>query len=92
VLTRARTAGERIEPVAEGELPLEILCMVVGTFTVDFALIATGYWIYGRVIVAVVLTLLALAGVTYLFRLWNRLKADVADEAHEVVPAGVSAE
>ena len=89
VLERANAAGIRIEPAPAGELTLEILCMVTGTFTVYFALFATGYWIYGRMLGASLLTLLAIAGSVLLFRLWGRMKADVADAAHEVGPEGV---
>ncbi len=92
VLDRARAAGEPIAPAPAGELPLEILCMVVGTFTVYFALFATGYWVYGRTIEAVVLTVLAAAGAIVLFRLWGRLKTDAPDATPGAAPRAVSAE
>ncbi|MFV0332989.1 MAG: sodium:solute symporter family protein [Tropicimonas sp.] len=86
VLERASAAGNRIVPARAGELPLEILCMVTGTFTVYFTLFATGYWIYGRLAGASVLSVLAIAGSVLLFRLWGKLKSEVADAAHEVRP------
>ncbi|HMQ93690.1 MAG TPA: Na+:solute symporter [Amaricoccus sp.] len=86
VVARARAEGDPIEHADAGELPLEILCMLVGTFTVYFTLFAVGYWVYGRVVGAMVLTVLAVAAAYYLFRLWGRLKTSVADEAHEVMP------
>ena len=86
VVARARADGDPIEHADAGELPLEILCMLVGTFTVYFTLFAVGYWVYGRVMGAMVLTVLAVAAAFYLFHLWGRLKTSVADEAHEVMP------
>lgn len=86
VVARARAEGDPIEHADAGELPLEILCMLVGTFTVYFTLFAVGYWVYGRVMGAMVLTVLAVAAAFYLFQLWGRLKTSVADEAHEVMP------
>ncbi|MCB1375091.1 MAG: Na+:solute symporter [Rhodobacteraceae bacterium] len=86
VVARARADGDPIEHADAGELPLEILCMLVGTFTVYFTLFAVGYWVYGRVMGAMVLTVLAVAAAFYLFQLWGRLKTSVADEAHEVMP------
>jgi hypothetical protein len=89
VLEKAEAAGDRIEPAPAGELPLEILCMVAGTFTVYFTLFATGYWIYGSSVTAAVLTVLAGAGALLLFKLWSSLKHDVHGESDEVVPAAV---
>jgi len=83
VLAKARDKGDAIEPAPAGELPLEILCVVIGCFTVYFALFATGYWIYGRTLTAAILTLLASAGVVALFALWNKLKIYVHREADD---------
>jgi len=80
VLAAARAQGVRVKPAAEGELPLEILCMVTGTFTVYFALFASGYWIYGHTATALVLSVLTVVGCGLLFRLWGKLKGAVAGE------------
>ncbi|HVS62381.1 MAG TPA: sodium:solute symporter family protein [Thermoanaerobaculia bacterium] len=83
MLERARSDGDALEPAPAGELPLEILCMLIGTFTVYFALFATGYWIYGKPVTASVLTVLSVAGAAVLARLWRRLKSDARGDADE---------
>lgn len=83
VADRLQASARELPPATRGELPLEILCMVVGTFTVYFALFATGYWIYGQTTVAIALTALAAIGGILLFRLWGQLKGSVASEQEE---------
>ncbi len=83
VIARAEARGEAVPPARTGELSLEILCMVIGSFTVYFTLFAAGYWIYGQTVIALILTLLAAGGAVLLFRLWNQLKSDVAGEENE---------
>ncbi|WP_299459763.1 sodium:solute symporter family protein [uncultured Microscilla sp.] len=56
------------------QLPLEILGMVVGCFTVYSALFATGFWLYNQTTPALVLTLVAIAGGVGLFKIWGKLK------------------
>ncbi len=80
VVQQLQSGAEPLPPAMRGELPVEILCMVVGTFTVYFALFASGYWIYGQTTVAIVLTALAVVGSLLLFRLWGRLKESVAGD------------
>ncbi|MEO0470695.1 MAG: sodium:solute symporter family protein [Bacteroidota bacterium] len=74
VLEKARSEGEDIEK-SNGRLSLEILAMVVGSFTIYGALFATGFWIYGNQIPAIVLTIVAVVGAVMLFRIWNRIKS-----------------
>lgn len=56
------------------QLPLEILGMVVGCFTVYSALFATGFWLYGKTTPALILTLLGVAGGFALFKIWGKLR------------------
>jgi len=71
----AKDKGSTANEGAEwGQLPLEILCMVIGCFTVYGALFATGFWIYGNIFPAVFLTIVTLAGTYFIFRIWGRLK------------------
>ena len=63
------------EEVKEGQLPLEILCMLIGSFTVYGALFATGYWLYGQWTAAIVSTVVVLGGVISLGVLWKRLRS-----------------
>jgi len=73
VVDRAQAQGLDVEE-APSQLPLEILCMVIGCITVYSALFATGQWIYGRLVEASGLTILAVGGTYFLFRVWNKLK------------------
>ena len=76
VLRQAEEAGDPIEQQAEpGQLPLQILAMLLGTLAVYSTLFATGYWIYGRVLGAVAFTGLALGAALLLYALWQRIKA-----------------
>ncbi len=52
-------------------VPMELLCMAGGWAAVYSALFATGYWIYGEPVPAVVLTCVAAACVVLLFRTWR---------------------
>ncbi|MEM7514501.1 MAG: Na+:solute symporter, partial [Bacteroidota bacterium] len=75
VLAKAASDGEPLaENPSRGRLPLEILCMVIGSLTVYSALFATGFWIYGKTTLALVLTAVAAGGTLFLFRAWGRLQ------------------
>ncbi len=73
VLDRAKSRGLEISE-APSQLPLELLCMVIGSITIYSTLFATGQWIYGNVTEAFGLTLLSIAGIFFIFRVWNKLK------------------
>ena len=74
VVARARTDGDPVEVRAtRGELPLGILAMTLGCLAVYSALFATGYWIYGQTVTALVLTGVAVASTAALTRLWRPL-------------------
>ncbi|MEM6628819.1 MAG: sodium:solute symporter family protein [Bacteroidota bacterium] len=73
VIEKAQSAGIDLEK-AQGQLPLEILCMVIGSITVYSVLFATGQWIYGHTMEAGGLTVLAILGAIFLFSVRKRLK------------------
>lgn len=75
VIEQAKQDGVVIEKKV-GQLPLEILCMVVGSITVYAALFASGNWIYGHTITALLQTALSAIGGGFLFWAWGRLKID----------------
>ena len=58
----------------KGQLPLEILGMLVGCFTIYGALLATGAWIYGNTGTASVLSVLVVAACFGLFKIWEKIK------------------
>lgn len=73
-----RAADNRGIPVTELEdeawrVPQGILCTVLGCFFIYGALLATGFWIYGRTLPATLLTLLALASGYLLIKAWKKL-------------------
>jgi Na+/proline symporter len=74
VLKKAAAEGVDL-PKEQGQLPLEILSMLIGSITVYAALFATGSWIYGHFLNAVLLTALTAGGAFFLFWVRNRLKA-----------------
>ena len=75
--TNAQLVAEGHAPVTH-QLPLEILCMFVGVFTVYGALFATGFWIYGNIIPASICTVTAGLGTIILLKIFGRLKTDLA--------------
>ncbi len=65
---------EQGEQSVSHQLPLEILCMVIGCFTVYGALFATGFWIYANYPSAIVASVIAALGALFLFKAWGHLK------------------
>ncbi|MCC7246820.1 MAG: Na+:solute symporter [Saprospiraceae bacterium] len=59
--------------IATGQLPLQILCMLIGCVTVYAALFATGYLLYGNMMAGLIAGLVAAAGGWLLFRFWGRI-------------------
>ncbi len=75
VVAEGRRQGYDFAKEGEGwQLPLEILCMMVATFTVYGALFSTGYAIYGNSGPALILGLVAAVGAFTLAALWRRLR------------------
>jgi len=69
-------AEGRLSPNEEnvGQLPLQILCMFLGCFTVYGALFGTGYWLYGESSMALIsLAITAICGF-FLIRTWGRIE------------------
>ncbi len=58
----------------EHQLALEIFCMVIGVFTVYNALFATGFWLYGQIVGAVISTTLTTIGAIVLLKVFGKLK------------------
>lgn len=61
---------------AGGQLPLELLCFLIGCFTVYATLFATGYWIYGQTSSALIASVVAGLGGLFLFRSWGKLQTE----------------
>ena len=58
----------------QGQLPLQILGMVIGCFTVYGFLFATGYWIYGNTTSAIIATIIAVVGAIALARILSKIE------------------
>nr|WP_299382967.1 sodium:solute symporter family protein [Allomuricauda sp.] len=56
------------------DVPIAILCMVTGSFIVFATLFSIGYFIYGNLVLGVLLLLLAILSSVILYRLWGKLK------------------
>ena len=77
VVERARAEGEDIESGdAAWQVPIGILCMLVGCVAVYAATFATGYWIYGNHVSATILTVVSALAVYALTRLWHRVAGE----------------
>jgi hypothetical protein len=82
VIARARANGEEVEPLEDEawRVPQGLLCMVLGCIAVYGALFATGYWIYGKWILASVITIVTLVASVLLFKAWRKLIGNQPDE------------
>ncbi|MBT3243177.1 MAG: Na+:solute symporter [Bacteroidetes bacterium] len=76
VIEEAEQDGQPIvtEKTKGWDVPTGILCMVLGSFSVYFALFATGYFIYGNIVAALSLSGATVAAVILLMRFWKKLK------------------
>lgn len=75
------------EPIgnADGgwDVPIGILCTLLGSVAVFGAVFATGYWIYGRYVLATALTLVAAVATWGLVKTWSRLDNGAARRSGE---------
>ncbi len=72
VVKKARSEGVSM-PETTGQLPLEILGMVLGCVAVYGALFATGFFIYGFLVPAIVMTVCSAAAAAGILLIWPRL-------------------
>jgi len=75
VVNKANAEGVNLVK-EKSQLPLELLCWLVGCITVYGALFATGNWIYGNTTSALILTAVAILGAAILAWAWKGLKTD----------------
>jgi hypothetical protein len=70
-------------------VPQGLLATLVGSITIYAALFGIGYWLYGRYILASVLTGTAIVGTIYVVKQWGRLSGSAAtslpDTSEELV-------
>lgn len=58
-------------------VPYGVLAMLVAMVSIYSALFATGYWIYGNYNHAIILTITVFISAFILFKLWNKIKANI---------------
>ncbi len=75
VIEKAKADGIDIRK-EKSQLPLELLCWLVGCVAVYSALFATGNWIYGNTGLATILTVVSVLGGAFLFKAWGSLQTD----------------
>jgi SSS family solute:Na+ symporter len=61
------------EEVTVGKLPIQILCMFIGSIMVYAALFCVGFWLYGQTGDAILATAISVGCALALMRLWRKL-------------------
>ncbi len=84
VIDKANAEGVNIVK-EKSQLPLELLCWVVGCVSVYGALFATGNWIYGNTSSAMILTAVSVIGGAFLMWAWRGLKTDEAKVEDDII-------
>ncbi|MBK9292114.1 MAG: Na+:solute symporter [Bacteroidetes bacterium] len=76
LLTKARAQGIELDPTPEAawDVPIGLLCMMLGSTTVYAALFATGFWLYGQWVPASLLSATALLAALLLGHTWTKLR------------------
>jgi SSS family solute:Na+ symporter len=75
VVKKAEIENEEIVNTGEKwSVPAGITAMLIGIVLIYSIMFATGYWIYGRTIQAIVLTIVSIISGVLLIKAWNRLK------------------
>ncbi|UCD61069.1 MAG: Na+:solute symporter [Flavobacteriaceae bacterium] len=78
VIKDANSDGIEIaNPEEKWSVPQGISAMVLGCVLIYTCMFATGYWIYGEIKLASILTLLAIVSGILLARTWNRMKENI---------------
>lgn len=67
---------DEIDQTGEWDVPVAILCMVVGSLMVFSMLFSIGYFIYGNFKLGSSMSLLSLVSLWILLRLWKKLRMD----------------
>ncbi len=77
VIQKAAAENDAIEEDTKGwDVPMGIIGMVLGCLAIYSALFATGFWLYGRTGMAVLLTLVSVVAIALLIRLWRKIRVN----------------
>lgn len=75
VLQDSLESGDPILTTAKpGDLPLGIICMIAGCFAVYSVVFAAGFYLYARLIPAIICTIVAVIATVFLIRSWSKLE------------------
>jgi len=77
VISDAKQKGIEINPLEGSNLPLELLCVVIGCIVVYGALFTTGNLIYGNMMLAMLMLAITIIGGAFLFWAFDRIKTKV---------------
>lgn len=77
IVQEAETDGVQIAKDEKWSVPQGITAMLLGCVLIYSIMFATGYWIYGRTVSALILTAIALVTGFLLIRAWNRMKDNI---------------
>ncbi|NNK20479.1 MAG: Na+:solute symporter, partial [Flavobacteriaceae bacterium] len=78
VVREAENDKQRIITTDEKwSVPAGITAMLLGCVLIYTIMFATGYWIYGKVVPAVILTVIALVAGFLLTKVWNKMKGTI---------------
>ncbi|MFT5168527.1 MAG: SSS family solute:Na+ symporter [Saprospiraceae bacterium] len=76
-VVRAKARAKNIHvSESKGNLPTQLLSFMIGTIAVYSALFATGNWIYGNTMPAVICTVLAIGGAIFLMQSMKRMNTE----------------
>ncbi|HRW96273.1 MAG TPA: Na+:solute symporter [Bacteroidales bacterium] len=75
VISDAKKDGISItsEKSKSWDVPIGLLCMLLGSFTIYSALFATGYWLYGKTSIALLFSGIAIISAFFLTKTWKKL-------------------
>ncbi len=74
VIEKAKVENELVyNEEMKNNLPLGILCMLIGCIAVYGALFSTGYWIYSNYSAAIVLTVITILSSIFLIKTWDKI-------------------
>lgn len=77
VVEKAAADGDPIaEPERKWDVPMGIVCMLVGSALIWTAILATGYWIYGTYLPAAAMTFVSVVAAAVLKKLWGSLSTE----------------
>ncbi|MBD3288799.1 Na+:solute symporter [candidate division KSB1 bacterium] len=76
VLEWAQKSGKSTkgELSLQWDLPTSLVCIFFGLMLIYGILFATGFWLYGNYLPAIILTITAVVAAVLLFRFWKKLK------------------